>query len=427
MANQLNDYVSKCNLRELYQSAYVEHHSTETALLRVKNDLAMHVDRNGGAVLVLLDLSAAFDTIDHEILLTRLADRFCIAGKALSWIASYLKDRKESVIIDECRSRQKALCYGVPQGSVLGPLLFSFYTSELGDVIGKHGVQYHLYADDTQLYLAFNPGCQASTDLAANTLSKCLDDIKAWMQDNFLQLNTDKTETILLSTRQGLRQCNLVLPFSDTSASEHVRNLGAILDCTFTMELHVNVTCKTALYHLRNISHVRRYLDKATTEKVVHAFVSSRLDYCNSLLYGISSTLVGRLQRVQNMAARIITKTKKYDHITPILQTLHWLPIKKRIEYKIYLIIFKCLHNMSPQYLSNLLVPYQPSWELRSSSKGLLQVKKCRLRTFGDQAFSNYAPKLWNALPEELKSIGSLEQFKSRLKTYLFNQYYGLS
>ena len=157
IAKRLDDYLAACNMQELYQSAYTAHHSTETALLKVKNDICKFVDDQGAAALVLLDLSAAFDTIDHGILLRRLEARFGITGSALAWIASYLTDRKEVVLIGESKSNDRSLCYGVPQGSVLGPLLFTLYTSELGDVMRRFNIQFHLYADDTQLYLPFNP------------------------------------------------------------------------------------------------------------------------------------------------------------------------------------------------------------------------------------------------------------------------------
>ena len=131
-------------MRELYHSAYTEHHSTETALLKVKNGICKFVDDQGAAALVLLDLSAAFDTTDHGILLRRLEARFGIIGSALAWISSYLTDRKEVVLIGESKSNDRSVCYGVPQGSVLGPLLFTLYTSELGDVMRRFNIQFHL-------------------------------------------------------------------------------------------------------------------------------------------------------------------------------------------------------------------------------------------------------------------------------------------
>ena len=258
-----------------------------------------------------------------------------------------------------------------------------------------------------------------------NLLRLCLGDVWLWMRDNYLQLNPDKTEVLLVSTRQGLNRFaiqNISIANSQVTPAASVRNLGAIFDSCLRMEDHVNAVCKTAFFHLRNIARIRSYLDRGTTEKVVHAFVSSRLDYCNSLLFGMSNTLVAKLQRVQNMAARIVTGTGKYEHIRPVLYQLHWLPVKYRIEYKIGLIVFKCLHGLAPPYLSDLLKPYVPMRSLRSANRDLLQIPRSRLCTFGDKTFASFAPRLWNSLPVHLRQIESLSQFKSFYKTYLFSQ-----
>ena len=190
------------------------------------------------------------------------------------------------------------------------------------------------------------------------------------------------------------------------------------------MEKFVNSTCKTAFFHLRNIRHIIPFLDMPTTEKVVHAFVSSRIDYCNSLLYGAPGFLIHKLQRVQNMAARVVTGTQKYDHISPVLEKLHWLPVQSRINYKVLLFIYKCLNNIAPVYLSSLLLSYQPTRALRSCHKQLLQIPRSKLKNFGDNAFSSFAPKLWNTLPEDIRCADTLDKFKSKLKTHLFLKCY---
>ena len=176
--------------------------------------------------------------------------------------------------------------------------------------------------------------------------------------------------------------------------------------------------------HLRNIPRIRRTLNQQTTEILVHSLVSSCLDYANSVLAGVSKQLVQKLQRVQNAAARIVCQVSRACHITPVLKKLHWLPVYKRIEFKLLLTTFKVLNGHSPSYLNELLEPYEPTRCLRSGQQRLLKVPPTKLRTFGDRAFCFIAPKLWNKLPIHLRTITSLEVFKHELKTHLFMEHY---
>ena len=190
------------------------------------------------------------------------------------------------------------------------------------------------------------------------------------------------------------------------------------------MDEHVSGVCRNAYYYIHNIFRIRPYINKATADVLVRALVTSRLDYCNALLGGISKQCLSRLQRVQNMAARVIVGAHKYHHITPVLKELHWLPVSKRIDYKILVLAYKALHGQAPTYLTELLMWYQPSRSLRSDGQQLLFVPKTRLKTFGDKAFSIQAPKLWNSLPAYLRSAPTLTSFKSNLKTHFFKLHY---
>ncbi|KAI5608234.1 hypothetical protein C0J50_6903, partial [Silurus asotus] len=198
------------------------------------------------------------------------------------------------------------------------------------------------------------------------------------------------------------------------SACTAVKDLGVIIDPSLSFEAHVNNITRIAFFYLRNMMSLQ------DTEKLVHAFVTSRLDYYNPLLSGCANKCINKLQLVQNAAARVLTRSRKYDHITPVLISLHWLPNKSRIDYKILLLTYKALNGLAPQYLSELLYQYDPPRLLKSKGSGYLLVPQIMKTTAGGRSFSYKAPQLWNSLPISVR--GTVSVFKSRLKTYLFSQ-----
>ena len=409
---------------ERLQSSYKKFHSTETALVKIQSDALTSIDQQKCVVLLLLDLSAAFDTVDHAVLLDRLKTRFGIQDQALQWIISYFNDRRQTVVIDGHKSKEHTLTCNVPQGSVLGPKFFVDYESPLGNIIRSHGLTAHFYADDTQIYLSFTPG---NEDVSIAKLEACVGEIRQWMASNFLKLNDEKTELIFLGTAQNLTKLTTTsVKVGDCTIepSQDVRNIGAIFDKNLKMDKHVLSTCKTAWFRLYQIGKIRPYLSTEEAKSIVHAYVTSKIDQNNSLLVGCPDNLINKLQKVQNAAAKLIYKAKKFDHVTHLLKELHWLPAPDRITFKVLLLTYKALHGEGPLYLRNLLHWHLPSRTLRSADELLLKVPKTRLKTFGDRAFQAAAPRLWNSIPISIRQSSSTNIFKRSLKTHLFKTAY---
>lgn len=421
VVKQLCCHLQNNSLFEKFQSGFRSQHSTETALVKVTNDLLLAADAGLVSILVLLDLSAAFDTIDHNILLHRLEREVGIGGTALRWFKSYLSDRHQFVNVNDVSSTSSEVNYGVPQGSVLGPILFMLYMLPLGNIIRNHDINFHCYADDTQLYLSIKPD---QTD-RIHRLSACVKDITSWMTANLLLLNSDKTEVMILgpqNQRDALSEQIVTLDNINISSSSTVRNLGVIFDQDLSFKAHIKQACKTAYFHLRNIAKIRHLLSISDAEKLIHAFVSSRIDYCNSLLAGCPKTTIKGLQLVQNAAARLLTRTNRREHITPVLKSLHWLPVEFRIKFKILLLTYKATNGLAPIYLQDAIVPYQPNRALRSQNAKRLVPFAASKKTVGERSFSFQAPKLWNDLPIDIKNSDSVSTFKTRLKTFLFDK-----
>lgn len=422
-AVRLVDHMSLNHLHELYQSSYKKFHSTETALLKIQSDILDSLDKGKCVLLILLDLSAAFDTIDHNVLLTRLQD-LGIGGKVYDWFKSYIIGRKQAVLIDGVRSTLWDLLFGVPQGSVLGPILFLIYMGPLGKLLQSLGINYHFYADDSQIYITFDV---KDSNAAVAKVEDIVLAIKKWMSDNFLCLNEDKTEVLLIASKCNHTKLDIPevkIGENNIKPALQAKNIGFIFDSVMNAKAQVNQMCKSGWFYLRKIGKIRPYLDTKSTEILVHCFITSRIDLNNCLLLGLPKTLLHKLQLLQNTAARMIRKVRKFDHITSTLIDLHWLPIPQRIEYKTLLTVFKALNGLAPQYITNLLERKHDIRDLRNNDLGFLITKIPKSATYGDRSFSNVAPLLWNELPESLRLCKDLKCFKRHLKTLLFSQAY---
>ena len=427
VAKQLVSYLHSNNLLPKFQSGFRRGYSTETAILRMLSDIYAAVDRGRVALLALLDVSAAFDTVDHDILLERLLVSFGVTGSAHAWIRSFLSSRSQYVRLGSSSSSWSSIRCGVPQGSILGPLLYILYTADVERIVESFGLAVQLYADDTQLYGDGSP--IAAEELSARVLA-AIDAVENWMSSNRLRLNATKTQFIWFGTRQQLAKRDLTSLASISPplvSNDPVRNLGVLLDSELTMDAHIKQLCRSCFFQLRRLRVVRNCLSKRSLLTLTYAFVHNRLDYCNSILFGVTAGRLDRLQSVLNATARLVLNLPKFSRITSAIRDeLHWLPVVFRSQYKLCIIVRNCFIGSAPLYLRELCTPATSvtgRQHLRSAARNDLIVPQFRTVNFGQRGFSVSGPRLWNSLPHDIRQLtDSLEQFKQKLKTYFFHK-----
>ena len=343
-------------------------HSTETAFLKVENDLLRNLDDGKITVLVLLDLSAAFDTMDHSGVISLLENWYSISGNALRWFASYLMDQQQMVKVKKCVDEPFQTKYGVPHGSVLEPFLFTLYTTP-SKIFSRHNVCHHLYADDARIYITLS---KSEPEMSLALLQHCLFDVGHWMRSSKLKLNPDKTELLLFGTKLHRKKIMKHFPAKlldqEIRPTDSARNIGVVFDGGLNFRKHITLACRSCYYHIRDSRRLRRCLT-SVSKTIATALVSSKLDYCNGLLYNVTNRELNRLQRVQNCLTPVVTRSPRVSRTTPLLKSLHWLPVCFRIKLKICLVTYEALCSNHPIYLKEMLTPPK---RIRSSDQNVL-------------------------------------------------------
>ena len=427
VASQLFRYLDTNKLLPPRQSGFRKGYSTETLLLHLLADIYSAIDMSQVTLLALYDVSAAFDSVDHEILLQRLSTFFGISALPLDWLTSYLTDRTSSTIFCSTRSPWIPVPVGLPQGSVLGPLLYILYTADIGALLASCSLLSHSYADDVQSYAH----CSAADALkVVNQMSNALDVLTAWLSSNRLRLNSAKTQYIWIGTPQQLSKLDLVSisnEFPLLTFSTSVRDLGVILDQDLSFSKHISSLSRVCYYQLRQLRVVARSLSFSSASTLVHAFVCSRLDYCSSLYAGLPLFRLNYLDRIFRSAARLVGRIPRYGHVSKfMLDDLHWLPLQQRIQFRLSCIAWRCVQALAPSYLCELFaVPATLGRRsLRSTTRRDIWVPFARTATAQKRSFSVVGPTVWNDLPVALRSLlsDSSNSFFRHLKTFLFDQ-----
>ena len=361
-----NDHCDRYNLIPSFQLAYRPKHSCETSTVKLVNDLLWSMERKEATAVAVIDLSAAFDTVDHNILIDLLHETFGIGDKALRWFQSYLENRFCKVKIGKDYSEKKSLDFSVPQGSCVGPVLYLSYAASISDVVSDVSdegdprlISIIGFTDDHAMKKSFIPTLEDDEEVCIANLQACLSRVKEWMDSMRLKMNEGKTKFIIIGSSHQIAKCSMTqlkVNNVEVQRSSVINYLGTHMDEKLSFKEHITAKCRTAAINFQRIKIIQRVLTEQAKETLVLGTVMSHLDYCNAILCDLPNTDISQLQTIQNMCAKLVKGATKYTSNEEVLYQLHWLPIRQRIKFKILTLVHKCINCQAPTYLQNLLI-----------------------------------------------------------------------
>ena len=413
---QLFSYFNDNNLLTSCQSGFRSFHSTLTALTEATNSWSVNIDNGLLNGVVFLDLKKALDTIDHSIILRKL-QFYGIEQESLKWFQSYLDDRKQVCCVNKHMSNSRSVSCGVPQGSNLGPLLFLIYINDLPNCLSTASPR--MFADDTNVSLASSTLFELE-----NMLNQELQNLNIWLKVNKLSLNIAKTEFMIIGSRQRLNvnvdgHINISINDQPIKKVNETETLGMTIDQHLTWSKHVEEKSKKISSAIGALKRIRPFITIDVASKIYKAIIQPHLDYCSTVWDGLGVTLLDKIQKLQNRAARIITQSSYYTSASSLLEELGWDNVLTRWKKQKAILMFKTLNNRAPEYLRNLFIDRNTHYDLRNAG-GKLNLPRPRT-DYLKRSFSYSGAQLWNNLPESIRTIKSLKNFKKAIQNYFEN------
>jgi hypothetical protein len=423
--NQIVEFINKRNIMDPFQSGYRKLHSTATALLKISEEIRLSIFKKRVIVTVFLDYSKAFDCVNHELLLLKLR-KLNFSEPSLHWLSSYLSDRRGAVRGKKGKqSEWIKITRGVPQGTVLGPLLFSLYTHDICKMLNQR-CKYHIYADDIQLYIECAP---AELNEAIQTLNTILADIAIWSEEHGLKLNPTKTHSMLISSPEVRKHINthaltpLTLLGTQIKFSDNFKNLGVYFDTTFNWDKHVSSICQKVYGSLNNLYKFRDSTPEVIRLKLVKSLILPHFDYCSFVYCNINAKQRKRLQNLLNAAIKYVYNVPFAASLSPYYVKARILKVNERHDLDILLMTHKIVHKNCPDYLSDL-VTLAKSVNSRQTRAHKFKINVPRVgRTVPENSFVVKSSRLWNKLPENVCSTTNLDHFKSEIFDMFLRSY----
>ena len=381
-------------------------------LLETTNSWCVNIDNGLLNGVVFIDLKKAFDTIDHNILLIKLK-HYGVDDNALTWFHSYLTNRKQKCFVNGNFSDSCPITYGVPQGSIIGPLLFLVYINDLPECLNE-GLP-RMYADDTNISFQSN-----KLDELEDLMNIELGNLKEWLNVNKLSLNVAKTEFMVIGSRQRLatfdgHEINVFVGNDQIERVNSSKSLGLKIDENLTWKRHIDEISKKVSAAISALKRIRSYISQDTAARVYQGLIEPYFSYCAPVWDGIGSKLSDKFQKLQNRAARVITRSSYDTSSSSVLEELRWNNLYTNRNMQKAILMYKVTNNLTPMYLQDLFVTRVSHYSLRDS-EGKLFLPKPRT-DYLKRSFSYSGASLWNSLPESLRSSLSLSSFKRSLKT----------